>query len=41
MWISEGLVPEARHRSGVRVVGRAAAMRFDRRGNLPAGRRER
>jgi len=41
MWISEGLAPEARRRSRVRVVGRAAAMRFDRRGNLPAGRRER
>lgn len=34
MWVSEGLLPEARRHSRVRVVGRPTAMKFDRSGNL-------
>ena len=35
MWISEGLVPEARRHARVNIVGHPSAMSFDRRGNLP------
>jgi hypothetical protein len=34
LWISEGLLSEARRNPRVRVVGRPAKMRFDREGNL-------
>ncbi|UCC69513.1 MAG: DUF362 domain-containing protein [Armatimonadota bacterium] len=34
MWVSEGLLPEARRHPRVRAVGRPTEMKFDRSGNL-------